>query len=738
MPGLPQPILRVAVPSPLRRSFDYLPPPDYDGRPLAAGLRVEVPFGRGRAVGVLVQLAERPAVAPERLKRALQILDREPELPPDILELARWASNYYHHPLGEVLATAMPEALRRGKPAAGRGERIWRLTASGRTAAADQLRGAPRQAAVLALLHRHPDGLDMETLRRQPGDWRGALRALSARGWVETGVRRAVHTPAPEPQPVRPTLNTDQRLAVDGVLGALGRFDTFLLYGVTGSGKTEVYLRLIEAALARGQQALVLVPEIGLTPQLVARFQRRLGTTLAVLHSHLSEGERLDAWTAAREGHARVVIGTRSAVFTPLHRPGLLIVDEEHDLSYKQQDGLRYSARDLAVIRGRALAVPVLLASATPSLESLYNAEQQRYRLLQLPERAGAAVHPHMELLDVRSRPMEDGLSEPLLSRIARHLARDGQVLLFLNRRGFAPTLLCHDCGWIAECHRCDAHMTLHHGRQRLRCHHCGAERPVDPACPACGSVDLRPVGQGTERMEAALRRHFPDSGVVRIDRDSTRRKGSMEAKLDSVRRGEARILVGTQMLAKGHHFPDVTLVALVDTDQGLFSADFRASERMAQLVLQVAGRAGRADKPGEVVIQTHHPHHPLLQLLTGQDYLQVARAALQERQEAGLPPYSNLALLRAEAPDPQAPAAFLEEAAALAAARAPAGVEWFGPVPAPMERRQGRYRAQLLLQAPRRADLHRLLAPWVAELEQARCGRKVRWSLDVDPLDMM
>ncbi len=733
----PQPILRIAVPSPLRRSFDYLPPPRLDTHLLQPGQRLRVPFGRSHVVGVLLELAGKTDFDPGRLKAATELLDTEPAVSPEIMALARWAAHYYHHPVGEVMATVLPVLLRHGEPAKAHGLRRWRLTTAGKTLNPESLKRAPRQAAMHARLLNHPDGLGRDALGTEPGSWAAALKAMVDKGWVETLEQPQLTMPAPDRE-TPPALNAAQEEAVAAVTAELHQFQPFLLHGVTGSGKTEVYLHLIEQVIAQDRQTLVLVPEIGLTPQLVERFRRRLGVPLAVLHSALTDRERLNAWIAARDGDAPVVIGTRSAVFTPMARPGLCIVDEEHDLSFKQHEGFRYSARDLALIRARSAGMPVLLGSATPSLESLHNARQGRYRLLSLPERAGTARHPHMQLADMRGQYLEDGLSQTLLKRMDEHLQRGHQVLLFLNRRGFAPTLLCHDCGWVGECERCDAHLTLHQGQRRLRCHHCGAERPLPDTCPACGSVDLRAIGQGTERMETALQRHFPDVGIVRIDRDSTRRKGAMEAKLKRVHSGDARILIGTQMLAKGHDFPDVTLVGVVDTDQGLFSADFRAPERLAQLVLQVAGRAGRADKPGEVLIQTHHPDNRLLQQLVGQDYLAFAEAALAERRDAGLPPFSSLALLRAEAPAREAPMRFLEDAAALATDAGVAGVELFGPVSAPMERRQGRYRAQLLLQAAARADLHRLLGPWTPQLEQLKSARKVRWSLDVDPLDMM
>ncbi len=723
-----QAIVRIAIPSPLRRSFDYLAPV-----PLPrAGVRVRVPFGRRETVGVVLGEAADSALGRDKLRPLIEVLDDEPLLPPAALDLLHWASGYYHHPIGEVVATALPVALRQGQPARRRSAPRYRLTGAGTAADPAQLRRAPRQAALLALLQRLARAAGAEELAEVEG-WQTPMKRFLALGWVEPD-SAAVASPGGE---VPPPLSAAQEAAVEAIAAGLGRFGGFLLDGVTGSGKTEVYLRLIEQVVATGSQVLVLVPEIGLTPQLVERFRRRFAHPIALLHSGLSDRERLNAWLDARAGAAPIVIGTRSAVFTPLPCLGLVIVDEEHDPSFKQQDGFRYSARDAAVLRARRAGVPVVLGSATPSLESLANAEQGRYLRLVLPERAGTASHPTMRLLDIRHQPLEGGIAEPLFRAITHHLGQGGQVLLFLNRRGYAPVLLCHDCGWVAQCSRCDAHLTYYAGQRRVRCHHCAAERPVPTRCKACGGDQLRAVGHGTERVEEALRARFPDVGVERIDRDATRRKGTLEAKLGRVHSGEARILIGTQMLAKGHHFPDVTLVGILDADQGLFSADFRAGERMAQLILQVAGRAGRAERPGEVVIQTHHPDHPLLGLLIEQGYGPFAAAALEERRQAQLPPYSHLALLRAEATAAELPTQFLEEARALAEAGGAAGVMVLGPVPAPMERRAGRYRAQLLLQAEQRAALHRLLERWLPQLEASKAGRKVRWSLDVDPGEM-
>ena len=724
-------ILRIAVPSPLYRSFDYLLPTGVEANALQAGVRVRVPFGRRTVIGVLLDITTESAVASHKLKPALAVLDSEPVLNSDILSMVQWASDYYHHPIGDALTAALPVLLRRGEPPETSGIPAWRLTAAGRETDSATLARAPRQQAVIATLHGQPQGVARSTLDAPAS----VLRTLAEKGWIESFHQTPdsdIGTTTPSPH----TLNPAQQHAVNVILEQYGRFAPFLLDGVTGSGKTEVYLTLVAHALARQQQVLVLVPEIGLTPQLVDRFRQRFAVPLAVLHSGLSDRERLTAWQLARTGVAAVIIGTRSAIFTPMLRPGLIVVDEEHDASLKQQDGFRYSARDLAIWRARQLAIPVVLGSATPSLESLLNVEQQRYQRLDLPERTGVARPPTFRLLDIREQRLEDGLSAPLLKRMQEHLDADGQVLLFLNRRGFAPTLMCYGCDWVAECRRCDARMTWHQHDNRLHCHHCGSQRPVDSICPSCQGTDLHPVGQGTERVEQALTAHFPGIEPLRIDRDTTRRKGELDKLLGQARSGASRLLLGTQMLAKGHHFPNVTLVGILDADHGLFSTDFRASERMAQLIVQVAGRAGRHERPGEVLIQTCHPEHPLLQLLITQGYPAFARAALTERRTAQMPPVTSMALLRAEAPAADTAMGFLASIQQRIHATGLPGVDVWGPVPATMERRAGRFRAQLLLQAERRGDLQRLLGTLIRQLEQTREARQVRWSVDVDPVD--
>ncbi len=728
-------VCRVALPAPLYQLFDYLP--SADAAMPAVGARVRVPFGpRRQAVGVVLETAGKSTLPRARLKHIAAVLDPAPLLPEKLLSLLRWAADYYHHPVGEVIAAALPTLLRQGRAPEAAHVTVWRATPAGLQALADgSLARAPARRRLLAALCESPEGFETDALGAISTNWSEAIKKLQAGGYVSAHLRDCLHVSSAEPQ-MAPPLNAAQRDAVAAISAGDG-FRCFLLHGVTGSGKTEVYLGEIEAILARGQQALVLVPEIGLTPQLVGRFARRFNVPLAVLHSGLTDTERLCAWTMAREGKAPIVIGTRSAVFAPLKNPGLIVVDEEHDGSYKQQEGFRYSARDVAVMRAAREKIPIVLGSATPALESLYNVRQGNYRELTLPERTGAAGFPSVQLVDLRRQKAHDGLSPRLVEAIRTRLEKGEQSLLFLNRRGFAPAWMCHDCGWVAPCQRCDARLTFHQGHRKLICHHCGVEQAIPETCPACAGTELRALGAGTERVEQALAKLFPTARTERIDRDSTRAKGMLEEKIRRAHAGEADILVGTQMLSKGHDFPNVTLVGVLNADQGLYGADFRAPERLFQQVLQVAGRAGRADKPGEVLIQTWHPEHPIFEALARHDFNGFADYALAERQEAGYPPYAYLALLRAEAPTPGAALAFLRAAHAAAARLKAEGVTLHEPVPAPMEKRAGRFRAQLLAQSARRPALHGLLDRWPEKLAALPAARRVRWSLDVDPQDM-
>ena len=729
-------VLKVAVNVPLSREFDYLPPKD--GPAPAPGCRVLVQFGPRRQVGLVLAHAADSELAPGKLRRCLEVLDDTPLLAAEDLKLIRFTSSYYHHPIGEVVAAALPALLRQGRPLHPVVETV-AVTDLGRAADIEALtKRAPRQAEVLeTLCDAGGDGLEADHLTELLPNWRRAAKALFEKGLIERFDARSPEfdeTLAPAATP-GPELNDDQRAALATLRGGKD-VGAFLIEGVTGSGKTEVYLQRMQDVLDEGRQVLVLVPEIGLTPQLVARLRKRLGIEPALLHSGLTDNERLAAWRAARSGAARLVVGTRSAIFTPLAKPGLIVVDEEHDHSFKQQEGLRYSARDLAIVRARNLGVPVILGTATPTLEMLRHCQSGTYELIRLPTRAGGAKPPTMHLVDTIRSPATDGISEPLAAAIDSHLGAGGQALIFLNRRGFAPTLICSSCGHIEGCERCDSRMTVHARSRQLRCHHCGAARPLPDTCGECGE-SVRPLGEGTERLEDALRDRFPGRTVTRIDSDSTQRKGAMVEALDLAKEGEADILVGTQMLSKGHHFPNLTLVGIVNADQGLFGTDFRSSERMAQSIVQVAGRAGREQRAGEVMIQTAFPEHVFWSTRIHGGYEQVAAEALTEREASHWPPFTRLALVRAAAHQRGDAMGFLELAQQSLLAWCGDNLRVLGPVDAPMARKAGRHRGQLLLQSSDRPTLHAALRELRFTLEQAPAGRKVRWSIDVDPIEL-
>lgn len=728
-------VLKIALPSPLRRLFDYLPthlPPPCGWQP---GLRVRVPFGRREVVGVIIELANGSELPRTQLKTISEVLDDEP-LPSDWLWLCHFAARYYQHSLGDTLQHAMPARLRQGHAMAGRTQTFWLPIESQDEAS---LQRAPKQAALYALLRQHVHGLPGRAINAH-GFTRDQLLALQKKGFARS--QEIVQT-APKPKggsllasPALP-LNREQAAALAALHEKLSGYHPCLLEGVTGSGKTEIYLQLIEALAAKGKQSLVLVPEIGLTPQTLARFRSRFRVPVVALHSNLTDPERLDVWEAAANGRALVIVGTRSAIFTPLANPGAIIVDEEHDSSYKQHDGLRYHARDLAVARAHYHNIPLLLGSATPSLESLQQALSGAYRHLRLTQRPSRHPPAKLELIDLRHQRRQGGLLPSALKAIEHTLQAGKQVLIFINRRGFAPTLACHRCGWIAECHQCDSRMTLHRQPPLLACHHCDSRRALPDACPECGSGDLRALGSGTERTEETLHGLFPNVTVHRIDRDSTRKKDSFEHLLKEIQRGEPCLLVGTQMLAKGHHLPHVTLVVVVNADGGLYAADFRALEHSAQLLEQVAGRAGRAAHPGRVLVQTLHPDDPHLGQLAEQGYSALARNMLEERRIANLPPFCFMALLRFESPKEEAALALAQQAA-LALRRwlkdAHLPVRCLGPVPAPMERRQNRYHLHIMLAADKRSHRH-AAANWLVQwLEASREARKVRWSIDIDP----
>ncbi|QKI88229.1 primosomal protein N' [Thiomicrorhabdus xiamenensis] len=745
-------VLKVAVSGPFLTPLDYL---DCDNLtetpemwPRLIGRRVEIPFRNRSLIAIVVAVA--PAdYALEKIKTILRWIDEEPILHPQDLTFLQWVSDYYHAPMGEVINTALPKRIRGGEEASIHGHDVWTITALGR----EQLQNLPAKAKAKRALAEQfltcETPLNREICKAQTASWRKFVNEWLDLGWVSQTSgpcwQEAVAVPGPQH-----ALNSEQQSAVDQVVSHVRSgdgFASFLLQGITGSGKTEVYLAMVEHVLEMGRQVLILVPEIGLTPQMIQRFSAHLQRPIALMHSAMNDTQRHCAWHSVRSGEVSVLMGTRSAVFAPFKDLGLCIIDEEHDTSYKQQDGVRYSARDILVRRAHQLQVPIVLGSATPSLESLFNVDQQRYRLLTLNRRAGTAKPPKIRLIDIRGEKIQEGVGAKLKAAMQKHLQAGQQVLLFLNRRGFAPVLMCHECGWQAQCPSCDANMTLHQGsyHQYLLCHHCGEQMNLPESCPQCGSEELHTVGQGTERLEETIVEWFPEKTVLRIDRDSTRLKGKMEELTQQAQKGEADILIGTQMLAKGHHFPKVTLVGLLDIDQGLFSCDYRATERMAQLLLQVAGRAGRAEDEGEVLVQTHHPQHPLLLKLINEGYGAFAEAALAERKEAHLPPWRFQCLVRCEAHNAQDALDFLNSLKAglelqwqtLQQESADTVLELWGPVSAPMMRRQGRYRYQLMLASDSRPKLHQLLTLMLPHIYQSPLARKVRWNLDIDPQDM-
>ncbi|GAB4118014.1 MAG: primosomal protein N' [Sideroxydans sp.] len=720
-------LVRVALDVPVSTLFDYRAS---DGLQLEIGARVVVPFGRKEVIGIAMERTAQSELAAARIKPVLRVLHDVPPLPQELLALLRFCSDYYHYPLGMVVLSALPARLRDVVPFTPKQVLTYRLSEAG---AALDLATLPKrrvvQRRILQALQRCP--LTGSQLRELSASAPAALKGLLEAGWVEAGTPpRTTHDFENAHR-----LTDEQQQAVDVVARQHG-YGCFLLHGITGSGKTEVYVHLMHEMLQRGGQVLLLVPEINLTPQLEHYFRSRFpDVELVSLHSGLAEGERAQNWLKAQSGQARIVLGTRLAVFTPLPQLSLILVDEEHDASFKQQDGLRYSARDVAIFRASQRGVPIVLGSATPSLESWYNAQSGRYRLLQLTQRAvQPATLPVVRCLDITQLPLQEGLSEPLLAAIETRLQRKEQSLIFLNRRGYAPVLMCTACGWLSECKHCAGKLVLHLKDRSLRCHHCGFQQRVPQACPNCGDADLKPVGLGTQRMEEALQARFPAARILRVDRDSTRNKGAWNAMRKQIHDGDADILIGTQMLAKGHDFPNLTLVGVVSPDSALYSADFRASEKLFAQLAQVGGRAGRADKAGEVIVQTAFPNHPLFQALRAHDFASWAQTLLNERKMAGFPPFVHQALLSAEAKEESATYEFLQRARGRALAlNLP--VEIYGVVPAAMPKRANHFRAQLLVQSGQRKSLQEFLRAWKPELDEIPAP-KVRWALDIDPLE--
>lgn len=724
--------IHVAVPVPLRQLFTYR-----HTHTLPAGVRVKVPFGPRQLIGLVVE-SNVEVESVDKIKAIDEVIDETPVIDESLQKMAHWLWQYYHHSPGEVMHAMLPVPLRNGHSSTPVPQTYLQATQQDNAVVMNDLARAPKQKACFSAIVKQPLLASEARKLYSPAVVKALIdKALIEQVDVIENVSSSDWTElfhiGEKPRP-----DKEQATAIAAINQQHGRFNISLLEGVTGSGKTEVYLQSIESLLREGKQILILVPEIGLTPQTVSRFETRFNIPVGVLHSQLSDNARLRVWQRARAGALGIVIGTRSAIFTPLKNPGMIIVDEEHDESFKQADGLRYHARDLAAMRAKEHNIPLLLGSATPALETLNNALSGRYTHLQLTRRAGGAQHTQQYVLDAREQPMHYGLSEGLLSIMRQHINAGNQVLVFVNRRGYAPALLCHFCGETVTCKRCDRPYTVHKAQNRLQCHHCGATRSMPSQCEACHHTELVTAGTGTEQVEQGLMTLFPDAKQVRIDSDTVRGKDKLHQTLDAINRSEYQILIGTQILSKGHHFPHVTLVAVLDCDGALFSADFRAPEKLAQLVTQLAGRAGRASKPGEMWLQTHNPQHPLLQDLVNNGYSHFARHALMERKASQLPPFISQFVIRAEAIESEAAHTFLQRSRALITqvSNTVGELSVTGPFPCLIEKRQGRYRFMLVCGHKKRAPLHgvlRLALPYLQALPESA---KVRWSIDIDPTD--
>ncbi|WP_206486492.1 primosomal protein N' [Thalassotalea sp. G2M2-11] len=730
--------LQLAIPVPLRQLFTYAIPDALLEHSFTVGERVVAPFGHRHVIGIVMAIVDECEFAPNKIKAITNIIEHDQCIPQALIKLLTTCASYYHHPIGDVFHQALPVLLRQVEPPSIAPIIAWQCLPKTEDNAEvlsklDNKR-SKKQWQLYQLLSHHQQLTWPEI--RTLGFNKAQLSALENKQLIASVEQLATpfqwHDDALN-QENEFTLSTEQAVVVSAISQSIGQYSCHLIDGITGSGKTEVYLQSMTKVLSHHQQVLVLVPEIGLTPQTLSRFEQRFNVPIFLHHSGLNDKERLATWQNANQNNAAIIIGTRSAVFSPLPKLGLIIVDEEHDASFKQQDSFRYHGRDVAIIRAKQLNIPIILGSATPSFESLHNAIKQRYHYHQLTKRAAGSRQAKVSLLDVSNQTLQAGLSLPLKKAISQTLERGEQVLIFLNRRGYSPAINCQECHWVAECTRCQCPYTLHRGQGLLICHHCGSQKRVPAQCDSCGSVRIKPIGQGTEQIEEYLAQTFAQYSTVRIDRDSTRRKGELNKLLQQVLNKEHQILIGTQMLAKGHHFPDVTLVAMLDIDGALFSFDYRAPENMAQLIVQVAGRAGRASKPGKVLVQTQYPQHPLLQDLVNNGYQHFAKQGLNERQMAFLPPFGYQALVRADANYPSYPEKFLRQIATVNFS----DCELAGPMPAAIEKRAGKYRFHLLLQAKTRQALHQGVTQVLQSLTNNEWQSKVRWSIDIDPIEL-
>lgn len=728
----PSTLIQVALLTSTQKSWSYLPPLDTTiACCIKVGMRVRVPFRAGEKIGIVVDIQQVSTLPPYVLKTILDVIDKKPLFSPHLLSLCTWTSQYYHYPLGNVLFSAIPKMLRDGKPGEFESVRHWQKS---QTCSNEQsLARSPKQFSLLS----HFDktlSLSDDNIKAL-GYSLQLAKNLAKNGFLDIYYQQQkpglLHT---KKKPIDIVPNQEQTTAIETIGKNLNRFQPFLLDGVTGSGKTQVYIKVIEKIMKKGLQALILVPEIGLTQQTVDRFNAVFDVPIAILHSGLSERERLNAWLMAHFGEAKIIFGTRSAIFSSLPKLGLIIIDEEHDSSYKQQEKCRYCARDLAIVRAKKANIPIILGSATPSLESFIHAKSHYFEHLILSSRPKASSSTHYQLVDMRHLPSDKIISPTLKKAIHKHLSNHNQVLLFLNRRGFAPVLMCYQCGWSAKCTRCDSHLTLHKKNQQLNCHHCQSGQCAPTICPDCQHQTLHPLGAGTQRIEEEVNFLFPDVTKMRIDKDTSSAKGTLNENLSTIHALDAKLLIGTQMLSKGHHFPHVTLVGILNADNGLYSVDFRAIERLGQLIIQVSGRAGRAEKPGEVLIQTHYPENPLLQMLTKKSYAHFANHLLKERNQSQLPPYTYHAIIRAQAYDKSKVNTFLSQ---LKSSLLHHKQTLLGPIPAPMEKRLGRFRAQLLIQSDNRRQLQTLLKEARQNILSLPSKNTVKYSLDVDPIDL-
>ena len=732
-------VYQVAIPTPLRKLFDYLPPKSK--KPLQPGSRVLVPFGRRHIVGFIISIKSGSSLASKNLKSIDKSLDEQPLFSNQLLKLLQWSADYYQHSIGEVFSAAIPKKIRSANPI-NPTYQLWKSYSPSGKKKSNSLQNAPKQKALLSLIQKQ-EGLTKESIMKAGFDSR-AIKELEKKQLIYKQIKTKplenAFKPLPRKNPKSIDLNTQQKKALTAITQIEGKFKCFLIDGVTGSGKTEIYMQAMQQQLCKGRQCLVLVPEIGLTPQTLSLFQERFECSVISMHSGLTDNERLTAWNMAKAGAVGILIGTRSAIFTPFANLGIIVVDEEHDSSFKQQEGFKYSARDIAIMRAREEKLPIILGSATPSLESLHNIVTKEFVHLSLTNRAGKAIEPTKIIIDTINKRLENGLSEQLLYKIEQHLAAKKQVLVFINRRGFAPTLSCQKCGWIAECKNCISQMTVHIKPPNIRCHHCGVLSKLPANCPCCNNSKLESIGLGTQKLEKFLQTRFDTIPVLRIDRDSTRKKAHFQSMLDEINTGKSCILLGTQMISKGHHFPNITLVAIVNADTGLFSPDFRGQEQMAQTITQVSGRAGRASSPGEVVIQSRHASHVTLNNLMNNSYADFAKYLLQERLATNMPPFSQLALIKAQAKQLSIALNFLKKISVISNeinSNFNNQVNSIGPIPAPIEKRAGMFRTQLILKAKKKSTLQQFIHLLVLQIESLKIPSSIRWSVDVDPNEL-